>query len=439
MKTHLYKRCYKISYNLLFILALILLLIIIFQLKEKKNKTNKKLKYIPKLPEYEEEHQIKKEYFKTYYDNKNIRYHFEDLYNNRKLYFINYDYYPYQQINRSISFDENAKNIYETTGMLNLTKLEFHYYGYKQETKNFNNIHLSMAFDNNYILLSSVSIASILQTASNDTYIHFHFVLNNCTYNDIKPIIYLKKINNRVSFIFYNGKQAEYDFNRGNKEWRGIGEYSRLLIPQIINNTNKVLILDSGDILANKDLSEIYFFELKNNYFAFTLEDIAGKYIYEVIFGRNNFYSNGGVTLINIRQFRKDNLYKKAFFTYIAYNYLPCPYQDILLYISNFKFAFFPLNYNCPQFYKSKQKFINNKYNSKEINKWIDDQKLSPFKYTKNELIDAALNPVIIHLYKAKPFKNLANKKFKNMWINYAKMTNLFEKIKEKYPKPFNL
>ena len=64
------------------------------------------------------------------------------------------------------------------------------------------------------------------------------------------------------------------------------------------------------------------------------MEDIAGKYIYEVIFGRNNFYSNGGVTLINIRQFRKDNLYKKAFFTYIAYNYLPCPYQDILLYIS---------------------------------------------------------------------------------------------------------
>ena len=40
MKTHLYKRCYKISYNLLFILALILLLIIIFQLKEKKNKND---------------------------------------------------------------------------------------------------------------------------------------------------------------------------------------------------------------------------------------------------------------------------------------------------------------------------------------------------------------------------------------------------------------
>ena len=36
--------------------------------------------------------------------------------------------------------------------MLNLTKLEMYYYGYKLDNKNFNNIHLSMSFDNKYII-----------------------------------------------------------------------------------------------------------------------------------------------------------------------------------------------------------------------------------------------------------------------------------------------
>lgn len=427
----------KKFYNLIFLIFLILLLIIIIHINSKKKQIKLKSKFFPKLPEYNEEHFINNYYYKTYYDNSSIRYHFEDLFNNRKKFYINYDDYTYHIINRSLSFDENADYIYQTTGMLNLTKLEMYFYKNKLNTKNYNHIHLSMSFDSNYILLSSVSIASILKTANNETYIHFHFVLNHCTYYDIKPIIYLKKLNSRVSFIFYNGKQAEFDFTRENTGWRGIGEYTRLLIPEIVNNTNKILILDSGDILAKKDLSEIYFFELKDNYFACTLEDIAGQFIHNLIFGRNKFYSNGGVTLINVRKFRKDELYKKAFFTSIAYSFLPCPYQDILLLISNYKFKFFPLNFNCPQLYHSREKFIHDKYKSKEINSWIEAQKLSPFRYSEEEMINASLNPVIIHLNKGKPFKNMANKEFKNLWINYAKITNSFEKIKVKYPKPF--
>jgi len=95
------------------------------------------------------------------------------------------------------------------------------------------------------------------------------------------------------------------------------------------------------------------------------------------------------------------------------------------------------MNYNCKQFYQSKSEFINNNFTSPEIDNWMDFQKLSPFRYSKEELVNAALNPVILHLYKSKPFKNKSNEEFKKMWINYAKLTNLFDKIKEKYPLPF--
>ena len=350
---------------------------------------------------------------------------------------IDYSDDIYQNINKSLSFDDNGRKIFESSGMLNITKLEYYYYSKNTQTDKLNHIHIGMSFDAKYILLSSISIVSILNTSSQNTYINFHIVLNNCSYNDIKPIISLEKINSRVSFIFYNGKQAEYDFIRGLYELRGIGEYSRLLIPEIVNNTNKILILDSGDILAIKDLSEIFFFELGNYYYAFSLENSAGRFTDDFIFSRNNFYPNGGVILLNIRKFREDKLYKKAFLASIAYEYLPCPIQEILLMISNYNFKIFPLNFNSIQFYKDKEKFIKDNFQSEELSIWMNAQKLSPFKYSKEELVNAAMNPVIIHLYKNKPFYNAANKEFTNIWINYAKMTNLFEDIKKKYPNPF--
>ena len=394
-------------------------------------------KNIPKFPSFEEEHIINKPFSKTFYDKTNIRYNFEDLFDKRKLFLIDYSDDLYQNINKSLSFDDNGRKIFESSGMLNITKLEYYYYSKNTQTENLNHIHIGMAFDSNYILLSSISIVSILNTSSKNTYINFHIVLNNCSYDDIKPIISLEKINTRVSFIFYNGKQAEYDFIRGLNERRGIGEYSRLLIPEIVNNTNKILILDSADILAIKDLSEIFFFELGNYYYAFSLENIAGRFTDDFIFSRNNFYANGGVTLLNIRKFREDKLYKRAFSASITYEYLPCPFQDILLMISNYNFKMFPLNFNCVQFYKDKEKFIKDNFQSEELIIWMNDQKLSPFKYSKEELVNAAMNPIIIHLYKNKPYYNAANKEFTNIWINYAKMTDLFEKIKKNYPKPF--
>jgi lipopolysaccharide biosynthesis glycosyltransferase len=391
----------------------------------------------PKLPEYKEEHLIKKPYDKISYDKTNIIYNFEDLFNKRNLFLIDYSDYSYQKMDKSLSFDDNAEKIFNTTGMLNITKLEFYYYNQNLNTENLNHIHLSMAFDKNYILLSSISIVSILNTSSSDTFINFHIILNDCSYEDIKPIIKLGKINQQTSFIFYNGKQAEYDFSRGFKEKRGIGEYSRLLIPEIVNNTNKILILDSGDILAIRDLSQIFYFELGNYYFAFSIEDVAGRFAIENIFSRYNFYPNGGVTLVNVRKFREDKLYKQAFLASISYENIPCPFQEILFMISNYKFKIFPLNFNCPQFYKSKEQFIKNNFTSEEINIWIEGQNLTPFKYSKKELVNAALNPVILHLYRNKPFYNLANEENTEKWINYSKMTNLFERIKKEYAKPF--
>jgi len=84
-----------------------------------------------------------------------------------------------------------------------------------------------------------------------------------------------------------------------NKEGRGIGDYAKFLIPEIANNTNKIIILDSADIIVKKDLSEIYFFDLEDNYYGFALDIFAGKTNARFVFTKNKFYANIGCCLVN--------------------------------------------------------------------------------------------------------------------------------------------
>ena len=368
------------------------------------------------------------------------RYDFQSNYHKRKLFKINYSYYPYLGISEKLSYEKNAMNIYKSTGMLNITKFEY-YYNKKLLTINilaFNHIHLSMGFDKDYSDLALVSIVSILNTSSSDTYIHFHILGLNFGFNEIKKIIDLRKINNRVEFIFYNAKQVIYDFDISLKEKRGPGNFARILSPQIINNTNKVLFLDSGDIIAQKDLSEVYFFDIKDNYFGFSLEICAGYYLkYNDKFTSNNFHPQGGVLLINVRLFRKDELYKKAVFVSKSYNTFENPCQEIIITIANYKFAYIPLNFNTNLHYDNDEDKLARR-NISFLRIWMKYQKFSPHKYEYKEYLDAMLDPVISHYYFGKMQNEIRCINPVLQWLQYAKLTGKYENLKLKYPAPFN-
>lgn len=412
---------------LFFVILTISLLLFLFLKKEKKDK--------PFLPINENEILVK-DFHKTKYDNSHLRYHFEDMFENRTRFIINYSYLPYKSIKKHLSYEENGKYIFESTGMLNITLLDLYYWNNIEDRSKFNHIHVSIGTDENFSLLSLITIASLLNNSSPDTFIHVHAILLNCAFEDIKKMYKLKSINKNVEFIFYNSKQAEYDFSRGKKERRGIGDYTRVLAPEIVNNTNRILILDTGDLIVEKDLSELYFFDLGDNYFAFILDISGGRYDTNLIFARSLFYPNTAVCLVNVRKFRKDNLYKEAFFAAIAYEDLPCPYQDIFLIISHFKFKYLPLNYNCDDFYNDERELKERTVTDK-INNYMKCQKNSPFKYTLNEIFDAAIDPVISHLIIYKPQSNSANKIIMDKYRKYAKITGAYVELKNKYPKPF--
>ena len=69
----------------------------------------------------------------------------------------------------------------------------------------------------------------------------------------------------------------------------------------------------------------------------------------------------------------------------------------------------------------------------------MNGQENSPFRYTIDELIEAESQQVINHLFFTKPYQNKANKKNGKIWVNYAKLANVFDKLKLKFPKTFEL
>ena len=394
--------------------------------------------YEPILPINNKEFIVKK-YHISNYSLRHPRYHFQEKYEKRKLFKINYSYYPYLNISPKLSYEKNAKDIYKKTGMLNITKLESYYFKNKSDLNilNFNQIHISMGFDKDYCDLALISIASVLNSSSSYTYIHFHILGLNFGFKEIKKIIDLRKINKNVEFIFYNAKQVEYDFEMSKKERRGSGNFARLLSPQIINNTNKVLFLDSGDIIAQKDLSEVYFYDLKDNYFGWILEICAGYYLeYKDKFATNNFHPQGGVLLVNIREFRKDELYKKALFVSKSYNSFENPCQDILETIANYKFVFIPLNYNVNLHYDNDKDMLEQK-DVPGMETWFKIQRFSPYKYEHKEFIDAMLDPVISHYYIGKMQNEKNCIKPLLQWLKYVNLTGRYEILKLKYPEPF--
>jgi hypothetical protein len=100
---------------------------------------------------------------------------------------------------------------------------------------------------------------------------------------------------------------------------------------------------------------------------------------------------------------------KELFLTSMAYNCLQGPYQDIYFLISVYKFKYLPLNYNCKQFFDNDEQINKKNKDTKYIKFYVENQKFSPFKYTIEEIFDASLDPVIIHLYHEKTYLGTAN------------------------------
>ena len=368
----------------------------------------------------------------------NIKNRFFEL---KKIYFykfavliIFFVYIKYNILKEYNLYDKIGKKMYSTYGYLSFNKLDEIYYGMKIDDSKFNHIHISMAFNKNYYLLSSVTIASLLENSSNTTFIHIHIIsVENFVYSTMKKLNSLKyKINNNSEFIFYNGKEAEIDFGlQTKKELRGLGEYARLLSLKLINKTDRIIVIDSADLIIKADLLELYKYPLDNFIFRGTIDPFTP--CCDCFFFHKKNFINGGVILFNLKLCKEKNLYQKAVKFYNKFRNTGkfcTPYQDILNHFIPAKLmGFLPLRFNMQGYADIKENNISNSnYNL------LYNRKCSVF-YNKVSTIQKEEKKLVIrHYNKFKVYEGNGDK-LKEEWKYYANKTGFYKEICKNYPK----
>ena len=341
--------------------------------------------------------------------------------------------------NLFVSYDDFGKKFYEENKTLSFDYLDEYFYKIKRNYSNFDNIHLLFAFNSEYHLLASVTITSILKTANKNTYIHIHIIASKgFEYEIMKKLNSLKeKINKNVEFIFYDGSKAEDDFGSQIKdELFGVGEYAKLLGPVLVDKKiYRILALDAGDLLVQKDLLELYNYPLDDYLIRGSFDPYAPCYPDWNIFFLKEGYLNAGVYLYNLKKWREMDIYNDIlkFFKYLEYkDKLKTPHQDIInWFLPSASVGIFPARYNLQEYIDVKNKSDEQKGSS------LYNMNCSYYYNKKEEIIKEAKNIIIWHYTKSKIHKGEGAPFLTKQWKKYAKMTGFYEEITQKYPEAF--
>ena len=331
------------------------------------------------------------------------------------------------------SYDKKAMNFYSTYGYLNFNKLDEIYYGTSINYSKFNHIHISMSFNDDYSLLSSVTISSILENASNSSFIHIHIIaVDNFIYPTMKKLNSLKyKINNNSEFIFYNGQEAEEAFGLQTiNEIRGMGEYARLLSLKLINSTDTLIVIDSADLIIKDDLLDLYNYPLDDLLFRGSVDPFI--HCIDCIFYNKDNFINGGVILFNLNKCKEMNIYQYIIKFYKEFKYKSrfcSPYQDILNhFLPAISMGLLPLRFNMQGYAEIKN---NNSVLKFEM---VYLQECSIF-YKKMKDIEEEEKKLVVRHYNHFKIYEGKGSIFKEEWNYYANKTGFYKEICQNYPK----
>jgi len=342
-------------------------------------------------------------------------------------------------ISNNISYDDFGKNLFENNKIISFDYLDENYYGIKRDYSNFDNIHILFGFNNEYYLLASITITSILKTANKNSFFHIHIITpKGFEYETMKKLNSLKKkISKNVEFIFYDGSKVEDDFGSHIKDNKyGSADYARLLGLDLVDKeVDRIISLDAGDLLIQKDLLELYNYPLDDYLVRGAVDALAPCAAGWNIFFLKEDYTNAGVYLYNLKKWREVDIYNDIVKFYKNFNFkdkVPTPYQDFINgFLPSASVGLFPIKYNLQEYID-----INDTTNNQK-GEVLYTSTCSNFYGKKDEILEGVKNVVIWHYNKAKIYKGEGVPFLKNQWIKYAEMTGFYEEIKQKYPAAF--
>jgi hypothetical protein len=267
-----------------------------------------------------------------------------------------------------------------------------------------NEINVGISLDRNFILKAMITTASVIDSQKSTTKLRLHFtVVKTFKPRDMIKIYSLRsRIREDVEFNFYNARKVQIEIN--SITHKGPGLAAKLLLPQLVEeNVKRLIIIDTGDLLVIRDLSEMYNWDMGNNMYMGAPDQSAGMYG-KISKKPLDIYINAGNYLIDVNKVKKKNMYK-LFLKYKNVYNPPFAEQHMINDIANGEIGYLPVEFGLVPPFPDDGFFFNSKAKSIYINNFNFDiiSKFSNF-LPKNyeEYLHSAINPVIIHSWNGK-------------------------------------
>ena len=278
-------------------------------------------------------------------------------------------------------------------------------------------IPISMALNDEYTYPTIVAITSILENANSNTKYDF-YILHTHNYsseNKIK-LKYFEKKYYKCSITLINMENSMFQNASLSRHITTIAAYFRLSLPDLLPNVDKIIYLD-GDTITFDDLKEMFDINMDEYYIKGFLD--VGN---DNLLPNNDKYICSGVILINLENLRKNDIVNKMYnFMIKNNNKLHRHDQTIINGVCYEKIGILPAKFGIFNYDN-----LNILYNQTNI--YYKNKK---YRYSENELMNAFYHPIILHAI-FKPWIR-SNKYTKTAWLKYAKKTNYYKEICNKY------
>lgn len=280
-------------------------------------------------------------------------------------------------------------------------------------------LHILCATDDNYAQHCGVMICSICHNHK-ERNLCFHIIENKLSEDSCLKINEI--IENFHQEVIYHSINPEYfyDFKMGHNNYSSPTVYYRLFVTKLITDTSidKILYLDC-DIVVLKDIVSLFKIDM-SDYTIAAVRDIDHP-IYEdqtfqISFSYSDKYFNSGVLLINLSNWRKNNIEEQLKEFCIKERNVYCPDQDALNKVFRGKWLELPPywnRFNLVQYEKIKFK-------------------------NKRDLLDYIYNPSLVHYASptARPWMSLKYVPFAdkyNLYLSYTPWKNSQKENVNKY------
>ncbi|RYY17372.1 MAG: glycosyltransferase family 8 protein, partial [Chitinophagaceae bacterium] len=172
-------------------------------------------------------------------------------------------------------------------------------------------LHLSMAFDEKYLTPFTVLITSILRNNRSNP-IHVHAIATGISKEKKNALKTLLRKNGGDIFFYQVSDERVERFYLPRTSHMSIAAYYRLFIADMVpDNVEKLLYLDT-DIIVHNSLAALFELDMGNFAVGAVTELSSNTVRPELGITSNDMYFNSGVLLVNIKEWKRQQISEKA-------------------------------------------------------------------------------------------------------------------------------